>query len=503
MSSFFKDASIGESIGKKVCIYAALPHSYLTPFEILLCKYLLFEGYDTRYFIYDNNITIHELTTSKFDKSQRKAFIDSNFKLGHNFLNAAMVDYETIPILPFELSKSVDNLDSLKKILTFEYDSFKMGDIVKRVMYRYFQSLEIPNNFEAIEVAKEFLKTVLTNYFHAKETIIKYQPDIMMFSHGIYCSWEIVSRLCERYEIDYVCYDRAKTLSAMNFNWNQEAPNWSFNNAWIKYKEKILDEHQNQKVNQYLKERELQLNDVYSYNFKPKEKDLLALKNQLKVPLNTKVITFFTNLIWDAANEGREEIFNSFVEAIISTVEHFDNRDDIKFLVRPHPAEKVLGTNQKYSDLLACIDSKISIIEESLNVNSFSVLDITDVAVTHTSTIGLEMAMTGKPSIILGKTHFKGNGFTIDPSSKVDYFSALERALGHGSPNEDQKISARKYFYMMMFLYQKRTSLVYEGNSFLSYYYPSFNNLVKNNDVLKEIISELKSNEKKTFVKWE
>lgn len=502
ISSFFKDAHIGDSNGKKVCIYAAIPYQYNTPFEILLYKSLVSEGYDTRYCIYDKSISIYELTTSKFDANQRRAFIDSHFALGQNLLDAAKVDYERIAALPIEFSKQIDQLDSLDSVLTFEYDFFKMGDIVKRVLYRYFRSLKISNNPAAVDVAKEFLKTVLTNYFYTKEIITKSKPDIMMFSHGIYCSWEIVSRLCERYGVDYVCYDRAKTLSSMNFNWNQESPDWSFEKAWIKYQDKQLDDYQNQKVDQYLKDRELQSSDVYAYNFKPKAEDLLALKNKLNIPANAKVITFFTNLIWDAANEGREEIFNSFSEAIIDTVEHFNSRDDIHFVVRPHPAEQVLGTKQKYTHLLTDIENKITVIDESLQVNSFSVLDLTDIAITHTSTIGLEMAITGKPSIVLGKTHYRGLGFTIDPVSKVEYFDAIQKAIFEGQYDQRQEKLARKYFYMMMFLYQKITSLTFEGNSFLSYNYPSLNNLIETDEVFKEIMAELNAKERSSFVKW-
>ncbi len=502
MSSFFKDAYIGDSNGKRVCIYAALPYQYITPYEILLYKSLVRDGYDTRYYIYDENISIYELTTSKFNLIERKKFIRNHFELGRNILDAAKVHFENIEQITLEHALKVDQLDSLDSVLNFEYDSFRMGDIIRRVMYRYFRSLEIPNNLDAVDVAKNFLKTVLTNYSHAKRVITKVKPDFMMFSHGIYCSWEIVAQLCRRHGVDYVCYDRAKTLSSMNFNWNQEAPDWNFDIAWHKFQNEALDDIQNQKVDQYLKEREMQSKDIYSYNFKPKETDLIALKKKLNIPLSLKVITFFTNLIWDAANEGREEIFDSFAEAIIDTVEYFDNRDDIHFVLRPHPAEKVLGTDQKYSDLLTSIKNRITVIDESLQINSFSVLDLTDVAVTHTSTIGLEMAIAGKPSIVLGKTHYKGLGFTIDPSSKAEYFDAIQKSIFDWEHDQNQERLARKYFYMMMFLYQKITSLAYEGNSFLSYTYPSFNNLVETDEVFREIMAELNSEERLSFVKW-
>lgn len=502
VSSFYEDSAPGEPNGKKILMYVALPYTYITPYEVLIYKALCHQGYDVKYYIYDESVKIHELTTHKYDEINRAKFIKENCNLGRNFLSAASVDYDTIPALPARFSNAIEGVNDLEALFGYELDGHKIGKIVKRVMFRYYQSTEIPNTSTAVTIGKEFLKTILTNYSNANTLCDDFKPDIILFSHGIYCSWEIVAEICKEKGIDFVCYDRAKTRSAMNFNWNQEAPNWSFAVAWHRYLDKELSETQNKRVEHYIKERELQLNDVFSYNFKPKETDLESLRNKLGISPDLTVVTFFTNLIWDAANDGRDEIFPSFASAISNTVKRFDNRNDVIFLVRPHPAEKVLGTNQKYSDVLAGLGKRICLIDEALEVNSFSILDITDIAVTHTSTIGLEMAMTGKPSIVLGKTHYRGLGFTLDPATSEEYFKVLEELFGNCAEQSKRKALAKKYFYMMMFLYQKHTGLTHEGNSFISYPNSSFRELMQEDATINEILFELRSGRRESFVNW-
>ena len=35
----------------------------------------------------------------------------------------------------------------------------------------------------------------------------------------------------------------------------------------------------------------------------------------------------------------------------------------------------------------------------------------------YTTTVGLEMAMSGVPVIVIGQTHYRGKGFSLDPDS--------------------------------------------------------------------------------------
>jgi len=52
-----------------------------------------------------------------------------------------------------------------------------------------------------------------------------------------------------------------------------------------------------------------------------------------------------------------------------------------------------------------------------------------DLGLVYTTTVGLEMAMSGLPVIVVGQTHYRGKGFSIDPENWEDYSNRLSGAL--------------------------------------------------------------------------
>jgi hypothetical protein len=65
-------------------------------------------------------------------------------------------------------------------------------------------------------------------------------------------------------------------------------------------------------------------------------------------------------------------------------------------------------------DMYKALPANISIIEPEDNINFFSVLELSDIGVGYTSTVGLEMAIEGKPVILISETHYRDKVFTHD-----------------------------------------------------------------------------------------
>ena len=478
---------------------------YITPFEILIYKALVSEGWHVDYYIYDGSVKIHELTISDYSMSERKDFIKKNLKEGERLLNAAGVNFKYIEPIDSNLAKTIMSLETYEEVINFELDGISFGKIVERVIFRFYKSLDISKKPDVLEISKQYLITCLQNYLFSNKLMTNNHIEYILMSHGIYCTWEPVVQAAKKNKINYIAYDRAKTKETININFNQPAPDWSFDNEWNDLKDLSLTENQKNKVEEYLKEREHQNQDVYSYNFKGKEKNLSSLRKKIGIDKNDFVITFFSNLIWDAANVDRDEVFDSFYDAIKSTSEYFNNKKNIKILVRPHPAEIVLGTNQKFESFLSSKMQNVIYLHEDLQVNSFSALEITDISISHTSTIGLEAAIIGIPSVVLGKTHYRNKGFTFDPKTKDDYFRMVDELVLNAGTHSDKnkRINlAKKYFYIMMFIYQKKVPVKYIENSFDGYSYDNFETLMKKNESFKDIISAINRNNPKELMKW-
>jgi hypothetical protein len=498
--------SIEQSVKGKILMYVGIGHMYLTPLEILMYHLLIDEGYEVDYLIYDENVAANEVITKEVIETQGKnKFWKRSVTNARRILKASNVRYIHIqkdPIIDPIISPLKGELN---QILGFSYDGIDFGNIVKGVLYRYYKSLRFEDN--ADQIAYNFLETSLTNYMMVRRLHGQNQYKAVFFSHGIYCTWQPVVDFCHKQQLRFVCYDRAKLAGSCNFNINQPSPDWSFNAAWDRYERRALTANEEQMVSDYLGERELQKGDVYAYNDSRKASDINALKLDLGIPLNRKVITIFTNLIWDAANVSRDIAFDSALDCIIKLIDYYREREDVHIVVRAHPAEKVLGTRERYGSLVRAqygnlLPSNVTIIDPEMNINSFSVIELSDIGVVNTSTVGLEFAIMAKPIILISETNYRNKGFTYDAQSTEHFFMLSDRLLLEGSLLPRQVEIARKYFFMMMFLYQKRMPLVFDNKRFKAYQYPSFEQRDKF-DTLSIMLREFEDVSKSDFIYWE
>ncbi|MEP6596711.1 MAG: hypothetical protein ABJA71_12230, partial [Ginsengibacter sp.] len=464
------------------------------------------EGYQVEYFIYNEGVPINEVITEARIKSKGKdKFWKKSVRNAKRVLEASNVKYQFIAFTD-ESEKLITPIKAnLDKILAFEYDDIHFGNIVKGVMYRFYKSRSFGN--DSLLRANEFLRTALANYFQVKKLCTENTYKYLFFSHGIYCTWEGVTSYCLKNKIPFICYDSGKRKGTVNFNINQPSPDWSFNDAWEKFNNRNLSDDEEKLVDQYLAERELQKGDVYSYNLVERNRDINSVKELLRIKPNAKVITIFTNLIWDAANVARDIAFTSALDCIEQTIKYFYKNENVHILIRCHPAEKVLGTQERYGNLVRKkfndhLPNNVTIIEPEMKLNSFTVIDISNIGVVNTSTVGLEFAMANKPILLISETNYRNKGFTYDVTSKSDYLSKINMLLKNEMVLPNQVKLARKYFYMMMFIYQKRVPLQFERNIFNGYTYKDFNSLPEFESVRK-IIGALKTENIRDFIFWD
>lgn len=506
LKSFFRNVRHDENKKGKILMYVGISSMYLTPVELLFYHQLKKKNFDVDYYIYDDSITINEvITKARYETEGNKQFWRRSFFHGIKKLNAAGVDYqfiETDPKVDLILQSREWSLD---EILSFSHEGVNFGNIVEGSMYRFYKSLKF--DADAIKYGKEFLRTSLINYFQVKKLVEQNTYHSILFSHGIYCTWQPVVELLGQKKIDYVCYDRGKTKGHININLNNPSPVWDISSAWARYKDRKINKEELAAVEQYLSERILQKGDVYAYNFGGKAENIDEVRQSLGIRAGSKVICIFTNLIWDAANVARDVAFESPLSCIRETINRYQDQPNVHILIRTHPAERVLGTAETYGGLIRYsmgqLPQNVTIIEPDMNINSFTILEIADIGVVHTSTVGLEMAIEGKPVILISDTHYRDKGFTFDAMSPVDYFHMLDKQIVESFTKREQVELAKKYFYLMMFKYQHKTPIIYKSGSF-KYTYRHFEQMIEDETcALNQVADEIANGiPRKDFVHW-
>jgi hypothetical protein len=107
-------------------------------------------------------------------------------------------------------------------------------------------------------------------------------------------------------------------------------------------------------------------------------------------------------------------------------------------------------------DSLPALPAHIHVIGPGETTNTYDLMELASLGIVYTTTVGLEMAMRGVPVIVGGKTHYRGRGFTLDPSTWDEYFRMLDDVLidpGRHQLGENAIERAWNYGYRFVFEY--------------------------------------------------
>ena len=177
---------------------------------------------------------------------------------------------------------------------------------------------------------------------------------------------------------------------------------------------------------------------------------------------NRPVVLLAANVLGDSLTLGRNIFAESMSEWITKTVQYFARRTDVQLVVRIHPGEKIVPLAKSMGtvvrEALPEIPSHIHAIGALDNVNTYDLIEIADLGLAYTTTVGVETAMNGIPVISCGETHYRNRGFTLDPNTWDEYFSTLEKVLSDLPAHrltEEQTAKAWNYAYRFFFEYPR------------------------------------------------
>jgi hypothetical protein len=171
------------------------------------------------------------------------------------------------------------------------------------------------------------------------------------------------------------------------------------------------------------------------------------------------VVLLATNVIGDSLTLGRQVFSDSMTEWLERTLHFFAGQSNVQLVIRIHPGElitkgpSVADVVQRTFDL---IPEHIRLVPADAQVNTYDIIEIADLGLVYTTTVGMEMAMSGVPVLVIGNTHYRNKGFTLDPQSWESYFDTLKSVLqdpGKFSLTQAQVNKAWNYAYRFFFEY--------------------------------------------------
>lgn len=171
------------------------------------------------------------------------------------------------------------------------------------------------------------------------------------------------------------------------------------------------------------------------------------------------VVLLCTNVVGDSLSLGRQLFTEGMADWLMRTVRFFADRPDVQLVVRVHPGE-LRGVGHPSEKIIEAalpeMPPHVVVVPPAAKINTYDLIELTHLGLVYTTTVGLEMAMSGVPVIVAGRTHYRGKGFTIDPRSFEEYETMLSRLLERPASqglDREQITLAERYAYRFFFNY--------------------------------------------------
>lgn len=172
------------------------------------------------------------------------------------------------------------------------------------------------------------------------------------------------------------------------------------------------------------------------------------------------IVLLATNVIGDSLTLGRQVFSDSMTDWLVRTMKFFRDHPEVQLIIRIHPGELITqgpSVAQVVRDIFPKgLPEHIHLISADDRTNTYDLVEIADYGLVYTTTVGLEMAMSGIPVVVVGRTHYRGKGFTLDPDSWERYWdllNVLNQEPRRYRLTENQVRRAWEYAYRFFFEY--------------------------------------------------
>ena len=282
------------------------------------------------------------------------------------------------------------------------------------------------------------------------------RPDVVVVPNGMIQEYGAVYETARFLDIPTVTYEFSELDQHVWLDHNRLVMLHLTDELWAGIQDRILNDEQRGWLESFLAGREGSRKGNQFAHLWQKTSRAGGEKTRSMFGLDQRpIILLPTNVLGDSATLGRTLFSKSMADWMERTVRFFADRTEVQLVIRIHPAETwTVGPSvmEIIRGVLPELPSHIRVFGPTEKINTYDLMDITDLALVYTTTAGLEMATRGIPVLVSGLAQYRKKGFTLDADTWEEYFLALDRALkdlpgSRLTPNQIERAWNYTYFY--------------------------------------------------------
>ncbi len=288
----------------------------------------------------------------------------------------------------------------------------------------------------------------------------KERPQVVILPNGTILEFGALYQVARYLYIPTVTYEFGEQRNRIWLAQNAEVMRQSTDQLWAQRKFDPLTDKQLDQIRKLIEARQhakLWENFARRWQGVPSEGGE-KVRSELGLD-HRPIVLLATNVIGDSLTLGRQVFSESMTEWLARTVRFFAEHPEVQFVARIHPGELVTkgpSVADVVQRAIPEIPTHIHLVPADAKINTYDLVEIADLGLVYTTTVGMEMVMSGIPVIAAGNTHYRGKGFTLDPQTWDEYFELLTKVLPdpeQNRPSQHQVEQAWNYAYRFFFEY--------------------------------------------------
>lgn len=341
-------------------------------------------------------------------------------------------------VVPEDLRSKIEQVSRYDSMYTLQVENVDTGSAIYK--------LRLKRNMSAARDAYDYLTTQ--------------KPDVVIVPNGTIQEFGVVYEVARSLGIQTITYEFGEQRERMWLAQNGKVMLQDTGEMWEAFRDLPLKPDEKKTIHEQFEARRgasLWKNFSRQWQQIPAQ-GVEAARKQLGLD-QRPVVLLATNVLGDSLTLGREVFSQSMEDWLVKSLQYFAGRPDVQLVIRVHPGE-VLIHGQSMMDVIQRVLPKlpefIHVIAPTEKVNTYDLIAAADMGLVYTTTVGLEMAMSGIPVVVVGNTHYRGRGFTQDPDTWVKYHKMLKAILEKPQDfrlTDEQIESAWAYAYRFFFDY--------------------------------------------------
>lgn len=344
----------------------------------------------------------------------------------------------------------------LADIYEYSRHDVAVGQIVEPSMFRFYLRGTLPDTDEMRAVARRYLRAGVEVAGMIERFIDDWQPDVLMLHAPVYLIQATALAVTKARGVRSVSwevgYRRGSVMASHKGDYVREM-RFDATASW----DRPLDSRKARALDIYLDGRQRGAMDSLTHHPSPIEgREAVLAATGLRD--GERLVSLFTNVVWDAQVYAPKTLFRGPVDWMIETLRHVAGTPGVRYAVRVHPAEVKIPfvlTQERMDDQIRAafpeLPDNFVVIPPEDDLSSYSLAAASDLAVMYSSTIGLETMAMRIPTVVAGYPFYAGKGFGMEPKDQEAYFRIVTHPEDVQPISDDELERARRWAYYLFF----------------------------------------------------